>query len=655
MTKYLLRFIFLFTSIAIKAQLTPAIEWQSITWEGTALTGSAQTQAQSADEWWFSHKNVYNSSGVHTGYAMVGYLGWVYTPATFSLLQAKFNEGSNSCYNPYLTSPNFNAPDCAEREYSGAKRSEFEGNTGLFDLNGNMVWCEEYCVGDLEEVVQSGNFLYVIGNHKGVKSIDKTAFLNYNPTSSNPNNNFDLTANATLTCSTNLGTGHIYIAKLDMAGNVIWQNLYGFPDYNTNKNQAMNSKSIGYDLIVNSNGSLYAVGQGETSIGSPVNAIILRIDTATGYLISKSTLPFPSVLNVHGQPVKELNGKSIVEIGNSTNMAIAALGFFNVPNNYSDAYRAFVYSVDQNLGLNSGWTTNPVGFASTGGNKKSNVWEINYHKKKNELLVGVIADCINCDFAGNNYASGKIYRLLPNGTLSTAGTNPMLMGNINAYDLRLGVVEDKDKGFVAVSSTNNNVAFIPPTPAELGYLFPPDPNCVSSITDGYNYWDTDPVVVKFDSMGNLKWRKVFDVIPGRPRQPPPGDLKRQECMYKVSQAGDGGYVISGNCSYNFDDNYVVKLAPDTLLGVEELMALDKQVKVYPNPCRDKLLIEWYGASENSQIHFELAEAATGRVVKRSILSSSTNTIMLDGLSEGVFILSLHDGRQTVYKKIVHLK
>jgi hypothetical protein len=37
------------------------------------------------------------------------------------------------------------------------------------------------------------------------------------------------------------------------------------------------------------------------------------------------------------------------------------------------------------------------------------------------------------------------------------------------------------------------------------------------------------------------------------------DLKRQECMYSIIQSPDGGFVVVGNNSRNFDDCYVAKL------------------------------------------------------------------------------------------------
>lgn len=41
-----------------------------------------------------------------------------------------------------------------------------------------------------------------------------------------------------------------------------------------------------------------------------------------------------------------------------------------------------------------------------------------------------------------------------------------------------------------------------------------------------------------------------------------GDFKHQECMYGISEAPDGGFVVSGNISSNLDDNYMAKIKGD---------------------------------------------------------------------------------------------
>ena len=43
----------------IFSQTPPTVEWQQITWSPTGMDNLPQGQAQSADDWWYSHKNLY--------------------------------------------------------------------------------------------------------------------------------------------------------------------------------------------------------------------------------------------------------------------------------------------------------------------------------------------------------------------------------------------------------------------------------------------------------------------------------------------------------------------------------------------------------------------------------------------------------------------
>ncbi|MBZ0206997.1 MAG: T9SS type A sorting domain-containing protein [Flavobacteriales bacterium] len=62
--------------------------------------------------------------------------------------------------------------------------------------------------------------------------------------------------------------------------------------------------------------------------------------------------------------------------------------------------------------------------------------------------------------------------------------------------------------------------------------------------------------------GELIWETRFDAHPGIPGACPPADMRKQECMYKISELDDGGLVVCGNTSDNFDDFYLAKLKPD---------------------------------------------------------------------------------------------
>ena len=562
-TNLLLFFLFAFCFIT-KAQMSPGIEWQKCTFSPRGLDGQFQTQQHSGEEWWYSHKNVLNAAGQHTAYVTSGYTGLVSTAATSVAAEQMYNEGPDSPYNPidtttfnYSTQPE----GCVDRDYLGEHRTPVRGNIGLNTLNGDMIYCKPKTVGALEEVIQDPqnlDYAYVVGVHLGVRPYrDKVNFIPYNRTAANPNDYFSITRLGVSNYSNE--SGHLYVAKVEIVtGIVIWEGLYGYPDYLPSPLNTYECKSYGYDIIKSSNGNLIATGFAQINNGAtaPEYPFILEIDPATGNLLKKTVLPLnnnnvlPLSNPSSGYSLSGI-GRSLTEIGSTGNYAIAAAYYF-VNTNTDDKNNAFVWCVDQNLNPSNTWATNPVRFAGNGP-YNSNIWEIKYHYGLGQLLIPVVSDCISCAYAGDNSGKGKIYRYNPNGTLSTNGTNPSLMGNINAYDLRIGVEETSDGGFVAVSSvrpptTDHSL----PTASELGYL----QNCPDL---EFAVWDTDPLVVKFTNTGALLWTKTFDLEPNRPRQTPPADLKRQECMYKITQTQDGGYTICGNASNNFDDNYMAKL------------------------------------------------------------------------------------------------
>ncbi|MBL7912368.1 MAG: T9SS type A sorting domain-containing protein [Bacteroidia bacterium] len=547
------------------SQLSPGIEWQKSTWSPRGLDGQLQGQHQSGEEWWYSHKNVLNAAGQHTAYITCGYTNLVSTAATFTAAQLMYNEGPDSPYNPIDTSTfNYNTlPEgCEDRDYVGEHRTPSRGNVGLNDLYGNMIYCKPKTVGAIEEVIQDPqnlDYAYIVGVHLGVRPYkDKVNFVHYNQTAINPNDNFSITKLAVTNYTNEIG--HLYVAKIHIVtGVVIWEGLYGYIDYVQSPLLAYQCKSYGYDIIKSSNGNLVATGYAQLNAknDSPGYPFLLEIDPVNGYLLKKTILPLSgsniaSTTNAGSSYVSSGIGHSLVEILSTGDYAIATTYYFG-NTGAEDQNNAFIWCVDQNLEINTNWKKNPIQIAGVGPNYNSNVWEIKYHKALGQLLIPVVRDCESCGSAGRNYGKGFVYRYNPNGTISNDGTNPSPMGNVNAYDLRIGVEETDDGGFIAVSSVRPPSAdHTYPTDAELGYL-------VGCPDVEFSDWDTDALVVKFTASGATHWSKTFDLAEKRPRQTPPGDLKRQECMYKITQTQDGGYTISGNSSGNFDDNYMAKL------------------------------------------------------------------------------------------------
>jgi hypothetical protein len=242
----------LFITGNIFSQYSPAIEWSRVTWAPRGVDGQTQSQESSGEDWWYSHKNAYINSS-HAGYIACGYTSLVMVPETFSNAESMYNEGlAESCYNPIIAAnydyDNANSEQCWDRDYSGMERTPVRGKVALTDLQGNYSWYRVYCMGEILEVIQDGNYFYAIGSAENLKSYNKQSFLKYNPTTSNPNQTFNKALNPAITCGNYIR--HMFIIKIDLSGNIIWQNLYGFADFNTlTPNDALYSESYGYDII----------------------------------------------------------------------------------------------------------------------------------------------------------------------------------------------------------------------------------------------------------------------------------------------------------------------------------------------------------------------------------------------------------------------
>src|SRR6185295_11821241 len=124
---------------------------------------------------------------------------------------------------------------------------------------------------------------------------------------------------------------------------------------------------------------------------------------------------------------------------------------------------------------------------------------------------------------------------------------------VNAYDLKVGITNTPDDGFAIVTTKRFNSY----DDVFANYSWSCD--SASESSDRFTYWNADACVRKYDQYGDLQWEKVFDIDDHAPDSFP-GDLKRQECLYSICNSPDGGLVIAGNNSRNFDDCYLVKIS-----------------------------------------------------------------------------------------------
>jgi hypothetical protein len=75
-------------------------------------------------------------------------------------------------------------------------------------------------------------------------------------------------------------------------------------------------------------------------------------------------------------------------------------------------------------------------------------------------------------------------------------------------------------------------------------------------------WTADAYIGRADANDNILWAVTVDRTENPMPTAYPDDVKHMECLYTITQSDDGGFVVAGNNSINFDDFYMIKLFPE---------------------------------------------------------------------------------------------
>ncbi len=520
----------------------PKIDWMTIDWAPVKPDGSGgtvpQTQDESGEDWWYDHKNIYNSLGEHIGYVAAGYANWVNT---------SYDE-PDGCYScDYLTK----GADCSAFQIEPDPGNGEPGRVfgcqratiARYDLAGKMVWCKAFNQAEFYGVIQSqdANHILAIGKTFSTQDRNTSAWLKYNPTSVSQ---FD-----TFQGCENLGEPkeHLTIVKVDMDGNQVWNHLYGIvKPQNESLAAAYQRRSEGRDLVEHGSG-FRCVGSVQVSAGASSEPWMLDIDH-DGYLLWDGAFRNGFVDGGMGLSIAR----------SSVNGRFAVTGWeFHEPS----TWRAFVQMYNGDINDHAPfWTEFPRNSMGTIESSVTYCTDINFDAQDNILwpvMYNLTRPPGNLDVLGK----GRIYTL-KNALGGTAGGGSQVrsfveIGDIGAFDLKMGIAPSSDGGFAVVTSKIvENISGL--SDPEL------DNVTIDFCTDANDYtfdtWNSDAIVVKFeDNSGQWleSWRSIFDSFGDRDDFP--GDIKKQECLYAITEAATGGFVVSGNCSPNFDDYYLVKL------------------------------------------------------------------------------------------------
>lgn len=177
-----------------------------------------------------------------------------------------------------------------------------------------------------------------------------------------------------------------------------------------------------------------------------------------------------------------------------------------------------------------------------------------------DLLIAALVKRSDAIQGIQTRALGKVYRLDITGTTELEYLNRVNInssGDLKAFDLKIGISNTNDGGYV-VTSTLHNADLYTGLAEDLEYY--PETIC------DYEYevtsvWNGDPYVAKFDDSDVMEWSNTYPSTDASYDYGVqfPDDIKRLECVYEVFQTPDGGYVIGGNNSLNFDDDLIFKL------------------------------------------------------------------------------------------------
>jgi hypothetical protein len=521
--RFLVLTIFVFVALHGFSQ-APGVEWEYSYWAPTHPINGSQTSNESGEDWFYDHKISLNALGKANGYICAGYSTYVEWAA----------EEVNGCYS---NNPLGNE-ECRHFETINNRRGSNLAVISLVDLNGGIVWYKTYTEGWFYKVIQTSDGGYLgIGPTQSTKD-ENGLPLHYNPnqTTGNLTDNFsDGSA-----CTKGIERRKVSLVKTDANGNIQWQYIYGMESYNGNGATAYSSRVVGWDVVETPNGDYRFTGCSQDLSNNDVMRTFVIEVAGNGYWKWGKYYGATDLRSIGIKIEKYDSGQGIKYI-------VAGEETF-APNNKN---RAYAFQLDNTASPNPDWVQN----YGANPNSYARISDLTINSN-NELLLPVATDCIPCNYSANGEATGKVFKINTlNGNV--IGT-PVNLGTVKAFDLKIGITNTADGGYAIVSSKQNNGV----------------PSFPLTSTNGFcnydlNYWNTDAYVAKYSADDVLEWDVSFDATH---TQKPPGnnttwtypdpqmrDLKSQECMYTIVQSPDGGFVVAGNNSANFDDSYLAKL------------------------------------------------------------------------------------------------
>ncbi|MBK9148229.1 MAG: T9SS type A sorting domain-containing protein [Flavobacteriales bacterium] len=527
------------------------------TWIGNTLvegpeSGGAISREESSEDWWYSHCNLYDENGQQIGYAAAGY----------NKARNWFPLDETGCFG-YVPG---NTPGWNELETLEERKGQPRCWLARYDMNGQQLWCRSYLIGTFYDVAQDidGNIVAageVGAPRKGTSAQGPYTSLPYNP---GVGLSQDISG---IDCDDSPGGGlppygeiglKGYMVKVDLDANLIWQNAYGNPpDAYTAWGQTSRIWSLAPMMLPGGQGSGFYVAM------DAGGQMYMRVRGSDGHVVDRANIP--GVQPNAGMRTLSVRTKVI------NGLTHAVLAGTTYPNGKQGAFVAHVEDAESApFTISQSWTTADPWFAQTH-SSALHQFSTNATLVDDQGVIGIAWPVLSDyeitteTYSGRSIADLRVYRLSLNNSVPD-WVSPL--GEVRAYDLQAGVIQTSDGNLAIVSSSW-------PDPYSISNAFGYSDlsgtlqTCLEQFnhdwpnTNQYDYWSTDTYVNKLSlADGSIMWKTKFDSEPGDEGTCFPGDIRKQECMYRITESADGGLVVSGNTSHNFDDAYLVKLLPD---------------------------------------------------------------------------------------------
>jgi hypothetical protein len=514
----------LFVTIATAEAQAPDVEWRQRYWSHD-VAGNWISPSISGEDWWYDHvTSRANGSGAINGFICAGF---------FSLPNIWTNENDyGGCID--LTAPS-TSYDCSSFETPTFMRGSVMTTISLVDQNGLPQWVKKFAPGELFRVIQTSDGDYVAVGYTRATRMSANEVLSYNPGQEPGEVSDNFVGRG---CSSEPVAPHVYVIKVDATGNLLWQHLYGMEPYRNasgaiDQLAAYQSRGTAFGVTETDDGYLITGSINDPHFGF---GRIFMMQIADDGLWKWGSFYGPTDFSSTGQAVTTYHD------GPNEKYVLSATEYYAGSNGAHQRAMAMQFDGSATSApASSNWMQHSFDINTTA---NQSTFDVRIQEgSSNTILLPVIVNGNHLLWAAYNRGEAKVFRLDP-ATGSTISSTSF--GEVTAYDLKLRVCPTPDGGFGVVSSKRVACALDPLPPCHLDR----------------RYWQTDAYVARCNSCGEIEWEETFtDLAPYNGSYP--GNEKQQECLYSISQAADGGFVVSGNSSYNFDDAYLVKLEPET--------------------------------------------------------------------------------------------